>query len=99
MARLAAVDIPPQKRVVISLMYIHGSGRTTEEKIVKFANISTETRTRDLSEEEVPRLPQTIDRTATTKEILIEGDLRLDVSSNVTRMTEIGTYRGMRHRR
>src|SRR6266851_4977973 len=95
MARLAGVDIPPQKRVVISLMYIHGIGRTTAEKIVKAANISAETRTKDLSEEEVARLRQIIDRMGSSKEILIDGDLRRDVATNIKRLTEIGTYRGM----
>ena len=99
MARLAGVDIPPQKRVVISLMYIHGIGRTTAEKIAKAANLNPETRTKDLSEEEVARLRQIIDRMSTSKEILIEGDLRRDVATNIKRLTEIGTYRGMRHRR
>src|SRR5258708_20193228 len=98
MARLAGVDIPPQKRVVISLMYIHGIGRTTAEKIAKAANLNPETRTKDLSEEEVARLRQIIDRMSTSKEILIEGDLRRDVATNIKRLTEIGTYRGMRHR-
>ena len=99
MARLAGVDIPPQKRVVIALMYIHGIGRTTAEKIVKAANISAETRTKDLSEEEVARLRQIIDRMGSSKEILIEGDLRREVAQNIKRMTEIGSYRGSRHRR
>src|SRR5260370_5520916 len=99
MARIAGADIPPQKRVVIALMYIHGIGRTTAEKIAKAANLNTETRTKDLSEEEVARLRQIIDRMSTSKEILIEGDLRRDVATNIKRLTEIGTYRGMRHRR
>jgi len=99
MARIAGVDIPPQKRVVISVMYIHGIGRTTAEKIVKAANINPETRVKDLSEEEVARLRQIIDRMGSTKEILIEGDLRREVATNIKRLTEIGTYRGMRHRR
>jgi small subunit ribosomal protein S13 len=99
MARIAGVDIPPQKRVVISLMYITGVGRTTAEKIVKAANLNPEVRTKDLSEEEVARLRQVIDRMASSKEILIEGDLRRDVATNIKRLTEIGTYRGMRHRR
>src|SRR5229473_3243708 len=89
MARLAGVDIPPQKRVVISLMYITGIGRTTAEKIAKAANINPETRTKDLSEEEVARLRQIIDRMSTSKEILIEGDLRRDVATNIKRLTEI----------
>jgi small subunit ribosomal protein S13 len=99
MARIAGVDIPPQKRAVISLMYITGVGRTTAEKIVKAANINPDVRVKDLSEEEVARLRQVIDRMATSKEILIEGDLRRDVATNIKRLTEIGTYRGMRHRR
>jgi len=99
MARLAGVDIPPQKRVVISLIYIHGIGNTTAEKIVKMANIDPNKRTRDLSEEEIARLRQIIDRMATAKDILIEGDLRREVATNIKRLTEIGSYRGQRHRR
>lgn len=99
MARLAGVDIPPQKRVVISLIYIHGIGNTTAEKIVKMANIDPNKRTKDLSEEEIARLRQIIDRMATAKDILIEGDLRREVAMNIKRLTEIGSYRGMRHRR
>ncbi len=99
MARLAGVDIPPAKRVVISLMYIHGIGRTTAEKIVKAANLNPDVRVKDLSEEEVARLRQILDRMASSKEILIEGDLRREVATNIKRLTEIGTYRGARHRR
>ena len=99
MARIAGVDIPPQKHVDISLTYIHGIGRTTAEKIVKMANISPDIRVKDLSEEDVARLRQIIDRMGSSKEILIEGDLRRDVATNIKRLTEIGTYRGMRHRR
>jgi small subunit ribosomal protein S13 len=99
MARIAGVDIPPQKRVVISLMYITGIGRTTAEKIVKAANLNSDTRVKDLGEDEVVRLRQIIDRMAASKEILIEGDLRREVAMNIKRMTEIGSYRGMRHRR
>ena len=99
MARIAGVDIPPQKRVVISMTYIHGIGNTTAEKIVKNANIDPSKRTRDLSEEEVARLRQIVDRMATAKDILIEGDLRREVATNIKRLTEIGSYRGQRHRR
>ena len=99
MARIAGIDIPPQKRVVISLMYITGIGRTTAEKIVKAANLNPDTRVKDLGEDEVVRLRQIIDRMAASKEILIEGDLRREVAMNIKRMTEIGSYRGMRHRR
>src|SRR3981081_3937698 len=93
MARIAGVDIPPQKRVVISLMYIHGIGRTTAEKIVKAANLNPDARVKDLSEEEVARLRQISDRMATSKEFLIEGDLRREVATNIKRMTEIGSPR------
>ncbi len=99
MARIAGVDIPPQKRVVISLTYIHGIGDTTAQKVLKMANLDPEKRTKDLSDEEVARLRQVIDRLATNKDILIEGDLRRDVATNIKRLTEIGSYRGQRHRR
>jgi len=89
MARIAGVDIPPQKRVVISMTYIMGIGNTTAQKLVKMANINPDTRTKDLSEEEVGRLRQIIDRMATAKEILIEGDLRRDVATNIKRLTEM----------
>ena len=99
MARIAGVDIPPAKRSVISLTYITGIGNTTAQKIIKSAGIDPDKRTKDLSEEEVARLRQIIDRMATAKEILIEGDLRRDVATNIKRLTEIGSYRGQRHRR
>jgi small subunit ribosomal protein S13 len=99
MARLAGIDIPPQKRTVISLTYIHGIGNTTAQKIMKMANIDIVKRAKDLSEEEIARLRQVIDRMSTAKEILIEGDLRREVATNIKRLTEIGSYRGMRHRR
>jgi small subunit ribosomal protein S13 len=99
MARLAGVDIPPQKRTVVSLTYIHGIGDTTALKILKMANLDGNKRTRDLTEEEVGRLRQVIDRLATNKDIVIEGDLRREVAMNIKRLTEIGSYRGQRHRR
>jgi small subunit ribosomal protein S13 len=99
MARIAGVDIPPTKRVVIAMTYIHGIGNTTAGKIVKNANIDPSKRTKDLSEEEVARLRQIVDRMATSKDILIEGDLRREVALNIKRLTEIGSYRGQRHRR
>jgi small subunit ribosomal protein S13 len=98
-ARIAGVDIPPQKRVVISLTYIHGIGNTTAEKVVKNANIDPNRRTKDLSEEEVGRLRSIIDRMATAKDIVIEGDLRREVANNIKRLQEIASYRGQRHRR
>jgi small subunit ribosomal protein S13 len=98
-ARLAGVDIPPQKRAEIALMYIHGIGRTTAAKIIKAANINADTRVKDLTEEEVARLRQIIDRMSTSKEIVIEGDLRREVAMNIKRLVDIGAYRGQRHRR
>ncbi len=99
MARIAGVDIPPQKRVVISLTYITGIGNTTAEKVVKNANIDPNRRTKDLSEDEVGRLRSIIDRMVSAKDIVIEGDLRREVANNIKRLTEIGSYRGQRHRR
>jgi small subunit ribosomal protein S13 len=99
MARIAGVDIPPAKRVVIALTYITGIGNTTAEKVVKNANIDGNKRTKDLSEEEVGRLRSIIDRMTAAKDILIEGDLRREVANNIKRLTEIGSYRGQRHRR
>ena len=99
MARIAGVDIPPQKRVVISLMYITGIGRTTAEKLVKTAGVNPDTRVKDLTDDEVTRLRQIVDKMSTAKELLIEGDLRREVATNIKRMTEIGSYRGSRHRR
>ncbi len=99
MARIAGIDIPRDKRVVISLTYIHGIGRTTSEKLIKMANVNPDARVRDLTDEEVGRLRQVVDRLAASKEILIEGDLRREVTMNIKRLTEIGSYRGLRHRR
>src|SRR2546423_1517858 len=81
MARIAGIDIPPQKRVVISLTYITGIGDTTAQKLVKTAGINPATRVKDLSDEEVTRLRQIIDRMASAKELLIEGDLRRAVAT------------------
>jgi len=99
MARIAGVDIPRDKRVVIALTYILGIGPATSEKILKMANIDESRRVKDVPDEEVARLRQVIDRLASTKEILIEGDLRREVAMNIKRLIEIGTYRGIRHRR
>ena len=99
MARIAGVDVPREKRTVISLTYIHGIGRTTSEKVLKMANVDPDKRVKDLTDEEVGRLRSVIDRLSTNKDILIEGDLRREVAMNIKRLTEIGTYRGLRHRR
>jgi small subunit ribosomal protein S13 len=99
MARIAGIDIPRDKRVVISLTYIMGIGRTTAEKVVKLANVNPDTRVKDLTDDEVGRLRSIIDKMASTKDILIEGDLRREVAMNIKRLVEIGSYRGIRHRR
>jgi len=99
MARIAGVDIPRDKRIVIALTYIHGIGRTTSDKILRMANIDENRRVKDVPDEEIARLRQVIDRLSSTKEILIEGDLRREVQMNIKRLIEIGTYRGIRHRR
>ena len=94
MARISGVDIPREKRVVISLTYIHGIGPTSADRIVEAAGVSPDTRTRDLTEDEVNRLREIIDR-----RFKVEGDLRREVSMNIKRLMEIGAYRGVRHRR
>lgn len=99
MARIAGVDIPRDKRVVISLTYIMGIGRSTSEKIIKLANVNPDTRVKDVTDEEVARLRSIVDKMAAGKEILIEGDLRREVALNIKRLVEIGSYRGIRHRR
>ncbi len=94
MARIAGVDIPRDKRVEISLCYIYGIGPTTSRKILERTRINPDTRVKNLSEEDVNRLREVIDR-----EHKVEGDLRREVDLNIKRLIEIGCYRGMRHRR
>jgi small subunit ribosomal protein S13 len=94
MARIAGVDIPRDKRVEISLCYIYGIGLTTSRKILAKTRINPDIRVKDLTEEEVNRLREVIDR-----EYKVEGDLRREVDRNIKRLIEIGCYRGMRHRR
>jgi small subunit ribosomal protein S13 len=94
MARIAGVDIPREKRVEISLCYIFGIGLTTSQKILERTRINPDTRVKDLTEEQVNRLREVIDR-----EHKVEGDLRREVDMNIKRLIEIGCYRGQRHRR
>ena len=94
MARIAGVDIPRDRRVVASLPVIYGIGPTNAQKILERTNISPDKRVRDLTEEEVNRIREVIDR-----EYTVEGDLRREVSLNIKRLMEIGCYRGIRHRR
>ena len=94
MARIAGVDIPREKRVEVALTYIYGLGLPTSQKILTQTNINPDTRVRDLTEEQVNRLRELIDR-----RYKVEGDLRREVAMNIKRLTEIGCYRGLRHRR
>jgi small subunit ribosomal protein S13 len=94
MARIAGVDLPRDKQVEISLTYIYGIGRTSSKRILKQAEISPDTRVRDLAEVEVSKLREIIDRN-----YRVEGDLRREVAMNIKRLQEIGCYRGIRHRR
>ncbi|MWJ29768.1 MULTISPECIES: 30S ribosomal protein S13 [Saccharibacillus] len=94
MARIAGVDLPRDKRVEIALTYIFGIGRTTSQKLLSQTGISSETRVRDLTEDEVGKLREAIDA-----DVKVEGDLRREVSLNIKRLIEIGSYRGIRHRR
>jgi len=93
-ARIAGVDIPRDKRVEISLRYIYGIGPTTARKILERTRVNPDTRVRDLTEEEIARLREIIER-----EHRVEGDLRREVQLNIKRLIEIGCYRGLRHRR
>lgn len=94
MARISGVDIPRDKRVEIALTYIFGIGHSTAKKIIFTTNIDPDTRVKDLTEDEVVRLREFIDRN-----LKVEGDLRREVSQNIKRLMEIGCYRGLRHRR
>ena len=94
MARIAGVNIPPQKRVEIGLTYIYGVGRSTSDRILHELGIDPDTKVRDLTEEEVVRLREAIDGSVT-----VEGDLRRERSQNIKRLMDIGCYRGIRHRR
>ena len=94
MARIAGVDIPREKRVIVSLTYIHGIGPATAAKLVTAAGVAPDTRVRDLTEDEVTRIRDIID-----KRYRVEGDVRREVSMNIKRLMEIGAYRGVRHRR
>jgi len=93
-ARISGVDIPREKRVIVALTYIHGIGPTSAERIITAGGISPDTRVRDLTEDEVNRLREQIDR-----RYKVEGDLRREVSMNIKRLMEIGSYSGLRHRR
>ena len=94
MARIAGVDLPREKRVEIGLTYIYGIGRTKSNEILKTAGINPDTRVKDLSEDEVIKIREIID-----KGYKVEGDLRRETALNIKRLMEIGSYRGLRHRK
>ena len=94
MARIAGVDLPPNKRVEIGLTYIFGIGRSLAKKIVADAGISPDRKVRDLNDEETTQIRKLIE-----EDYRVEGDLRKEVSFNIKRLMEIGSYRGFRHRR
>ena len=94
MARIAGVNIPTNKRVVIALQYIHGIGAAKAQEIVEKVNIEPARRVNELSDAEVIQIRETIDR-----DYLVEGDLRREVSMNIKRLMDLGCYRGLRHRR
>ena len=94
MARIAGVDLPREKRIQIGLTYIFGIGRTSADKILDAAQVSPDTRVRDLTDDEVKRLAEVIDKNYT-----VEGDLRRETIMNIKRLEEIGCYRGIRHRK
>jgi small subunit ribosomal protein S13 len=94
MARIAGVDLPREKRVEVGLTYIYGVGLTTSQEILDSTGINPDTRIKDLSDDEVVRLREVIDR-----DYVVEGDLRREVAMNIKRLQEIGCYRGLRHRR
>ncbi|TYR73090.1 30S ribosomal protein S13 [Rossellomorea vietnamensis] len=93
MARIAGVDIPRDKRIVISLTYIFGIGKNTAKKILAEAGVSEDTRVRDLTDDELGKVRDIVDK------LKVEGDLRREISLNIKRLMEIGSYRGLRHRR
>jgi len=92
--RIVGVDIPKEKRVEMALTYVYGIGRSLSNKILKVANINPDKRAKDLTEEEVARISTVIQ-----KDYKVEGDLRRDISANIKRYIDIGSYRGLRHRR
>lgn len=94
MARISGIDLPREKRVEVGLTYIYGIGLHTSQSLLQRTGISRDTRVRDLTDEEVNRLRDIVD-----KEMRVEGDLRREVSMNIKRLMDIGSYRGLRHRR
>lgn len=95
MARISGIDLPREKRVEVGLTYIYGIGLSTSQKLLKEAEVNPDTRVKDLTEDQVQAIRKAID----SNHLLLEGDLRREVALNIKRLTEIGCYRGLRHRR
>jgi len=94
LARISGIDIPKNKRIEISLTYIYGIGRSTSQKILNEAGVSSDTRTENLTESEISKIREIIDRN-----YKVEGDLRRDISMDIKRLMDLGCYRGLRHRK
>ena len=95
MARIAGVDLPREKRIEIGLTYVYGIGRTTSNKILAEAGVNPDTRVRNITDDEVKRISEAIEKLNVT----VEGDLRREIAMNIKRLQEIGCYRGIRHRK
>ena len=95
MARIAGVDLPREKRIEIGMTYIYGIGRPTANKILEAAGVNPDTRVRDITDDEVKKITETIEEMG----IMVEGDLRREIALNIKRLQEIGCYRGIRHRK
>jgi small subunit ribosomal protein S13 len=94
MARIAGIDLPREKKIEVALQYIYGIGKTTAQAICAKARVNVDTRTKDLTEDEVHRIRDTIEESCT-----VEGDLRRETSMNIKRLMDLGCYRGLRHRK
>ncbi|MCM1113378.1 MAG: 30S ribosomal protein S13 [Acetatifactor sp.] len=95
MARIAGVDLPREKRIEIGLTYVYGIGRSTANKLLAEAGVNPDTRVRDITDDEVKKLTEAIDKL----NVMVEGDLRREIALNIKRLQEIGCYRGIRHRK
>ena len=95
MARIAGVDLPREKRIEIGLTYVYGIGRATSNKILKEAGVNPDTRVRDVTDEEVKKITEALEKL----NVMVEGDLRREIALNIKRLQEIGCYRGIRHRK
>ncbi len=95
MARIAGVDLPREKRIEIGLTYVYGIGRSTANKLLAEAGVNPDTRVRDITDDEVKKITDAIDK----MNVMVEGDLRREVALNIKRLQEIGCYRGIRHRK